>query len=366
MERADPHVHPWRHRLRASLSWLHLWIGLSAGGLFAVLGLSGSVLSFHSELLLTQHPQLAAQRPVADGAVLRDLMATWAPRGMTGVDVPRPSLPVWQGYFTDDSRRYFATDTGELLLTRTTDDDWLLWLHELHTHFLAGEAGEEVVGVVGWIACFLLLSGLYLWWPRFGRWLAHLRPYANPPVRRWLTWHRSAGAIALPVLLLVTLCGVGMVYHDGARTLLVGLLGGDAPPKPPKLAASATPIDWPRALAAAQAGLPDARLSRISTPRDGHHVLNMRAQMRGEWHPNGRSLVFVDGASGRVLGTLDATAQRAGVRATEAIYPLHIGAVGGLPYRVAVAVAGLVPCFLLVTGFLFWLRRRAARRGARR
>jgi uncharacterized iron-regulated membrane protein len=183
-------------------------------------------------------------------------------------------------------------------------------------------------------------------------------------VRRWLTWHRSAGAIALPLLLLVTLCGVGMVYHDGARTLLVSLFGGGDTPRPPKLAAAPAPIGWPRALAAARAGLPGARLSRIAVPRDGNRVLSIRAHMDNEWHPNGRSLVFVDGASGEVLATHDATAQRAGARATEAIYPLHVGAVGGPAYRIAVALAGLLPSFLLVTGFLFWRRRRAARRSA--
>jgi uncharacterized iron-regulated membrane protein len=90
-------------------------------------------------------------------------------------------------------------------------------------------------------------------------------------------------------------------------------------------------------------------------------VVAIRARANGEWHPNGRSLVFVDGADGQLLGRHDATAQRAGARASEAIYPLHIGAVGGPLYRWAVAFAGLLPSFFLVTGFLFWRRRRAAR-----
>lgn len=361
-----PHAPRWRHRLRMAISWVHLWVGLTAGVAFAVLGLSGTVLTFHSELLLAQHPRIAQQQPMADAAVLAELMQRWAPQGMTGIDVPRASMPVWQGYFADDSRRYFATDSGELLLTRTTDNDWLLWLHELHTHFLAGETGAEVVGIAGWIAVFMLLSGLYLWWPRLGRWLAHLRVYGGPPVRRWLTWHRSAGVITLPLLLLVTLCGVGMIYHDAARTLLVAAFGGDDPPKPPKLAATPHALDWPRVLATAQAALPDAALSRIAVPRAGGRMVNFRARMSGEWHPNGRSLVFVDGADGALLGTHDATSQQAGARATEAIYPLHIGAVGGSPYRIAVALSGLLPAFLLVTGFLFWRRRTAGRGASRR
>jgi uncharacterized iron-regulated membrane protein len=46
---------------------------------------------------------------------------------------------------------------------------------------------------------------------------------------------------------------------------------------------------------------------------------------------------------------------------TEAIYPLHIGAVGGTLVRWLTALAGLVPAFLLVTGLLFWWRRPARR-----
>ena len=80
--------------------------------------------------------------------------------------------------------------------------------------------------------------------------------------------------------------------------------------------------------------------------------------MPDEWHVNGRSTVHVDLAGNEVLLAHDATAQAAGARMTEAIYPLHIGAVGGPLMRWLTALSGLVPAFLLGTGFLFWLRRR--------
>lgn len=68
--------------------------------------------------------------------------------------------------------------------------------------------------------------------------------------------------------------------------------------------------------------------------------------------------MFVDAAGNRLLLAHDATRQALGARLDEAVYPLHIGAVGGRPYRWAVALAGVLPTFLLVTGFLLWLRRR--------
>lgn len=357
-----PTVPPtFKRRLRAALSWLHLWLGLSVGAVFAVVGLSGTVLAFHTDLLTWQHPQLAAHAPVADGAVLERVLAQWTPQGLTAIDLPRAALPVWQAYFGDGSRRYFAPEDGTLLLARSEHDDVLLWLHELHTALLGGEAGHQVLGVIGWICLGLLLTGLYLWWPKWGRVLAHLRLYKGPPVRRWLTWHRSAGAFGLPLILLLTLTGVGMVYHDGARAVLTALFGGGAAPKAPKLASDGRAPQWTRVLATAQAALPGARLTRIAPPAPGNGVIGFRAQAVDEWHPNGRSLVSVDAAGTRVLLRHDATQQPLGARIDEAIYPLHIGAVGGPAYRWAAALGGLLPTFGLVTGFLFWRRRRGHR-----
>lgn len=350
-----------KRRLRAALSWLHLWVGLSVGAAFAVIGLSGTVLVFHADLLTWQQPQLAAHAPVADAAVLERVLAQWTPRGLTSIDLPREALPVWQAYFSDGSRRYFAPEDGALLLARSEHDDALLWLHELHTALLGGEAGHQVLGVIGWICLGLLLTGLYLWWPKWGHVQAHLRIYKGPPVRRWLTWHRSIGVIVLPLLLLLTLTGVGMVYHDGARKVLTALFGGGTVPKAAKIAGDGQAPHWTRVLATAQAALPGARLSRIAPPAPGDGAVGFRAQAAGEWHPHGRSLVSVDLAGTRVLLRHDATRQALGARVTEAIYPLHIGAVGGRAYRWATAVSGLLPAFLLVTGFLFWRRRRGHR-----
>lgn len=347
-----------RRRVRAVIAWLHLWVGLGVGAVFAVAGLSGSLLVFGEELLRWQHPQIAAFEPHVDGDVLTGILSRESALGLRGVHLPHVDRPVWTGFYVDGRERLFAPDDGRLLLERTTDNDALVWLFELHAHLLGGEAGEQVLGVVGWISLGLLLSGLYLWWPKRGRMRAQLRVYRGPPVRRWLTWHRSAGVVLLPLLLLSTLTGVGMIYHDGARTLLTTVFGGEDTPVPPTRDARRTDVDWPAVLARAQAALPGARLTRTGLPAPDSDVVSFRAQAIGEWHPNGRSTVHVDRAGRELLLVHDATSQRLGARMTEAIYPLHIGAVGGLTMKWLTVLAGLMPAFLLVTGFLYWRRRR--------
>lgn len=350
---------PTRRRVRAVLSWLHLWAGLTAGLVFALASLAGTVLVFHVDLLKLQHPQLTQHEVVADGRVLGQLIERWGPEGMRSLDLPRDELPVWQAYFEDGHRQYFAPEDGALLLYRSQHDDVLLWLHEWHVDLLGGKTGREVWGVIGWISLAMILVGLYLWWPKGGRYLAQLKMHAGPPVRRWLTWHRSSGVILLPLLLLATVTGVGMVYSKGFQKVLVAVFGGENV-KAPELPANATPIDWTKAIADARTALPGARLARVSVPDPDEGVIGFRAQANGEWHPVGRSTVALS-RDGRVLQAFDATGHRLGMRISQAFYPLHVGAVGGGLMKWLTALTGLLPGFLLVTGFLFWRRRRGKR-----
>ncbi|RMH91052.1 PepSY domain-containing protein [Lysobacter pythonis] len=349
---------------RRLLSRLHLWSGLGVGLLFGLIGLAGAVLVFHVPLLRMQHPRLAAHTAQADGGVLAALMARESARGLRALDLPRPALPVWQGHYRDGSRRYFAPEDGELLLTRTPDDDALLWLHEFHVELLGGETGEAVLGVVGCIGLSMLLIGLYLWWPKPGRMLAQLKVHANPPPRRWLSWHRSLGAVLSPLMLLATLTGLGMVYQDAYSKALTGIFGGEPLPAPTSGRVSDAAPDWPRILALAASTLPDARIRRVNTPTPGQDQVTVRLQAEGEWHPNGRSMVVSDRGGHLLRLRRDARTLAPGHRIAMALYPLHIGAVGGPAPRWATALAGIVPMFLFVTGLLFWLRRRGHRHRA--
>lgn len=346
--------------LRHWLRKLHLWLGLSVGTVYALIALSGSVLALQGPLLRAAHPKLAAHAlptPTQEAVVLERIAREWSSRGLRSADLPDAELPVWQLYFNGGVRRYLDPASGELLLTRTPDNDVLLALRDWHTHLLAGHAGETWLGVLGWSSLFMLISGAVLWWPRRGWLLAHLKPHAQPPVRRWLTWHRSFGALSLPVVLLVTLTGTLMCYHAGTRQALQGLFGDTPePPQPTTIALRPDPIDWPAVLAAARLALPGATLGRLSFPSERDGSVTLRVHVPGEWNPTGRSVVWIDPYQARVLGVSDATRADTGAQVNNAVYPLHAGTTGPL-WRTLVIVSGLLPPFFLITGFLFWRGR---------
>ena len=148
-------------RFRPVLKWLHLWLGLSVGLVFAVVSLTGTVLVFQSELLLAAHPELERERlpPLAlQGHALARIVAGAEESGIRSIDLPSPRLPAWQAFAAQGERHYFDPANGELLLVRNTGNDAVMWMRDLHTHMLAGEAGEQLLGAYGIVSLFLLLS----------------------------------------------------------------------------------------------------------------------------------------------------------------------------------------------------------------
>jgi uncharacterized iron-regulated membrane protein len=358
---------PWRLRGRPRqwLQRLHLWLGLSVGVAYALIALSGSALAWQKPWLRAAYPQLAghalpdaAQR----AAVLARLTAQWPAQGLRSADLPLAGLPVWQLYFADGTRRYLDPASGELLLTRPPRGDLLGVIYDWHLHLLAGETGEEVLGVLGWLALFLLVSGPLLWWPGRRNLGTSLRPHAQPPTRRWLSWHRSTGVLAWPLLVLVSLTGTLMVYGTGTgRVLRLVFADPPPPPRPAAIAWRDAPIDWGAVLDAAQRALPGAALHRVALPQARDGQVSIRAQAPGEWHQVGRSTVWLDPWTATVLGHYDATKDGLGTRINQAVYPVHSGGVGGRTWRIAVTAAGVLPAFFLVTGFLFWRARKRPR-----
>lgn len=359
--------HPWR--LRDPLRKLHLWLGLSVGLAFAVLALSGTVLAFQTDLLRWRHPELFAHAlptPEQRAAILERIHATEWPAPLRAIDTPTADMPMWQLSLGGEKRVYLDPTDGHQLLVRSKNDDFVLWLRDLHTHLLSGHNGETALGVLGLAELGLILIGLTLWWPRRGHWRHAVRMYAQPPTRRWRSWHQGIGALLFPFLLLSTLTGVTLIYKDTTRSALAALFGDKSskPPKAPAVTPSDAPLQWSAALAAAQAALPQAELRRITLPNDKNAALTIRARGPQEWNAVGRSVVVVDPYSAKVLSVYDAQTQGGGAKLVDKIYPVHSGQVGGVPWQLVIGVVGVLPAFFLVTGFLFWRTRTRHRKHA--
>ena len=351
-------------RFRHTLKVLHLWLGLSLGVLLALVTLSGSVLLFEEPLFAAGHPELAS-RPLPDlatqGRSLQAILASPDGKGLRGLSFPDAALPVWEAQQRGGDRLYFDATDGTRLFQRSKSSDGLLLLLDWHTHLLAGEVGETVLGVVACAGLFMLFSGVWLYWPGRQRALRHLKPHTQPPLLRWASLHRFVGVVALPLLVVMIGTGTTMAYRGAVRAGLASAFSEPAPARPPKTPPSREPIDWPAVLVAAQSAAPDAQLTRLMLPSKDNGTAVLRIRRPGEWNPAGRSSLWMDPVAVKVLGGDDATALGPGGRLANALFPIHSAAVGGIAWRVLASITGMLPMFLLVTGFLFWRARQRRR-----
>lgn len=356
---------------------VHLCLAMMLGGLFVLTGLSGSVLVFDHAIdealnpsLLTLDAPVAESQRLSYDALLEKARAYALSRDyyVSGFTAPRHAASTqlfWMkprnepGMVTYEL--YLNPLTGEVLGQRQWGEYLTSFLYMFHHTLWLGKPGKLTLGFSAIGMVVLLLTGLYIWWPRGqGRhqWKAALSIKSKAGLlRRLFDLHRVAGIYGLIVLLVVVCTGIYMVFPDTIRSWTAGA----TPP------VSLTRLDTPaqadmtvaETFALARKELPESSFSRLYTgdgtqawlmtfateedPRDGHGYNRLSI------HP----------------GTHGVLAKRRWSDASTAdrffgwMFPLHNGEALGMGGRVVVFIAGFLPTVLMVTGIWRWLRKRA-------
>ncbi len=372
---------------RARRLWLdvHLYVGLVLGGLFALLGLTGSVLVFYLGVDEALNPVLQVSRPVIEvpspDVVLSRVQALYPEHdGPWRIEMPlatNDALRVRYYNPPETAGRGFAPlmlslDPDSLQVTsgRLWGDYAVTWLYDLHYTLLLGSAGKTAVGIAGLVLLVSLFSGLYLWWPSRARLGAALKPVLRRgAVRKTYDLHVLSGVYGFVVLAVLALTGSVLALPDEARSVVDSF----SPLRPSfrapagLLEEGATPIPLAEAVRIAQARFPGAELRWIETPGRAGKPISVRfhqAAEPGRRFP--RSQVWVHPASGDILAVRDPLENSGGDTFMDWMHPLHNGEVFGLAGRLLACLGGLLPVLAFVTGWLRWRHKVRARKASAR
>lgn len=128
--------------------------------------------------------------------------------------------------FTVHVDPYTGTVLGEIDENRTS----YAWAKKLHGTLLLGTAGDYVIEIAAGFGVLLILTGLYLWWPRNGRTVrdALIPTAAGGPRNRWRNLHAALGAWAAPMLLFFFVSGLAWTpFWGGALVQTWSSLPGE-------------------------------------------------------------------------------------------------------------------------------------------
>ena len=371
-----------QRKFRALTLTIHRWIGLGVGLVFALLGLSGSLLVFYPEIDLWLNPiQQVRPGPLPDFSLQKAIDALH--HQYPSLDGPwRLEMPVAEGRPINARYARPAQMTGRsfapMMVTldpetlhptssRIWGDYAMTWLYNLHYTLLLDKPGRYAVGVVGLFALLSLLGGIYLWWPSARRWWAALKPQIRSGlVRATYDGHALSGSYGLLLLLVLSFTGTMLALPEYARPLVNDISPLYQMPHLNSLPQGGQAmIDADRAVALARAELPEGVLRWLETPAGETGCYRVNLWLPGDpGYRFPRSNVWVDAYSGRILAVRSSRQLSPGDTFFAWQHPLHNGEVFGLTGRILACVGGLLPTLLWITGLMRWQQKRKAHRKA--
>ncbi len=375
----------------------HRWVGLAMTLFLVLAGLTGTALAFREELDAWLAPELHRAAPGAgaplDPFKLREMVerSLPPPARLDGVQFRlEPGHTVMlraSGPGLGYDQVFVDPRTGHVQGLRQSEAIGLApaqlmpFLFKLH-HSLAlpGQWGTLLLGVVSllWtIDCFV---GAWLTWPR-----------ARPALPRWkqawqVKWHsgwqranhdlhRAGGLWLWAVLLLFAWSSVMFNLRDPVYRPVMALAfnfddSWTAVPALPKPLEHPV-LDWRQGHAAARVAMQematqhgftiDAEERLLLNRHKGVYLYMVHSSLDLREHV-GNTAVLVDANTGERRGHWLPTGGEAGNTVSNWLGALHMGHVGGLAWRTAVAVVGVLVTALALTGVVIWAIKARARR----
>jgi uncharacterized iron-regulated membrane protein len=373
--------------MRKLFFWLHLTAGLCAGTLILTMCVTGTLLMYERQINswsdhrnIQSPPSPAGTAPLAPEDLLAKVRQTSGvtPSGLwlyAGAGLPA------EIQFGEDGSLLVNPYTGDSLgsaATRTRR--FFSVVKSWHRWFGMGgstrNTGKTLMDAGNLVFFLMVLSGLYLWFPRSTKW-QYIRPVLL--FRRNLSgkardfnWHNVIGVWAWVPLFLIVGCGVVMSY-SWANNLVFRVTGTPLPAPGNGGAGGAREGKLPpkyaglnQAWSTAEAANPGWTSMRMPIPTRANTPLNFTIDRSDVGLPQGRGTLLVDQATGNVVSWMPYSEESLGRRVRLLMRFTHTGESLGIAGQTIAGIATAGGGVMVCTGFALSLRRLWAWRRRRR
>ena len=371
---------------------IHLWLSVPFGIIIALICFSGAMLVFEQEITQKVQKEIYFVEAQDRQPLPADSLMLCATRqlpdsvSITGLTIyPEPDR-AWQLSLSKPKKAaaYINPYTGELT-GKTKRLPFFSTMFRLHRWLLDSAKpqggifwGKVIVGISTLAFVFVLISGIFIWWPRTRKALkTRLQICCNRGMKRfWYDLHVAGGMYALILLLAMALTGLtwSFKWYNNAFYTVFGVKTsqqsrakqpetekgkpnssqngkGQKPQEDARLAkVRQSTCSWQRVYEQLAAENPEYRqiqLSKNTASVYFHRWGNQRAADRYTF----------DVKSGQITeetpyASLDKSGKIRGW-----IYSVHVGEWGGMLTRVLTVLVALLGASLPLTGYYLWIAR---------
>ncbi len=376
---------------RRILFWTHLVGGLLAAMLILLMSVTGVLLTYEKQMIawadrefrLPAVPANASRLPL--GALVAKATEAGKP-APSGIVVERdPAMPVALQYgrnplvYMDPySGVVLGEGRQEMRAFMSSMREWHRWMA------VSGEGRADaraITGAANVVFLFLVITGMYLWWPRSLTW-NHLRPvlWFRGGLRgkaRDFNWHNAAGFWCAIPLFFVVFSAVFISYPWASKWLVetfdgpsTPVAGGPGPARPATGQSGDALKAWPPGLDGgfvhATNRMADWRTITVALPRAAGEPLGFSIARGTGGQPQHRGTLNVAQESGEVIGWEPFESMSAGRRARLWMRFVHTGEYYGVLGQTIAGIASAGGVLLVYTGVALSVRRFLAWRARRR
>lgn len=375
---------------RKVLFQLHWILGITAGIVLAIVGATGALLSFEQQIVASlasegREVEAAGRTPLTAAELLTRIAGEQQDKHIVGLSIVRQPSQTVRVTFAPREQRYVDPYTGALLApTASGAETFFRNVRQLHRWLMLGELGElgdrdigrQIVGACTMLLLFMVLTGLYLRWPR-GPAARRLRTWLVPDFRlkgRAVLWnlHSVIGTWVLPVYLVIALTGLQWSY-EWYRDGLYSIAGVERPAGPegsregrgagppaerggsPDLAAFT--LAWQTFAQETGGRFASVNVNLAARPGKPMEFRYLEEHPR---HERAFNTLAID-SEGRVAKQERYADKALAARLVSSIFPLHSGSYFGLAGVIVFLIASLAMPVFAVTGWIMYLQRRAPR-----
>ncbi|MFA9218886.1 MAG: PepSY-associated TM helix domain-containing protein [Sphingomonadaceae bacterium] len=252
---------------------------------------------------------------------------------------------------------YIDPYTLRVLGSMAVDDRFKLWAQRLHSRLLQGEGWRWLIELAASWMMVMLLTGVYLWWPRGTQ---RGLPQAGARGRNaWRQWHAFLGVALGLVSLIILLTGLTWSQRAGDQIQRLAEWSGQATQAAPRDYTSTVltghvPIGYQRAWELARQQAPQVAMQL--TPPAGETGV-WRIQSIDHSQPGQRFKLMLDSFTGERLYFAGWDSEKTFGKATALGIPFHRGEFGWWN-QALLLVFGLSVLFSLVSGWVMFFKRR--------
>lgn len=363
-----------KHQKRWFGKW-HTYLGILAGAVIVIIGLTGSLLVFREEIEEILNPGLNTvplrnQKSLDIGELVRATKARYPAMNfwqISRVSLENGSNVVYSIYDPVAKEvSYFNPYTAEKLArpTRHKGEGFMNLVTEIHHELLLEEVGQYIVGAATLILIVLTISGLRLWIPRKWNQVKSVLTidFGAGFKRQNLDWHNVVGFYSSPVILLLALSGLCLTIMFLTYSLSSSLGSDIIKIMQPQASLHSVeikdkqPLPVDSVLVIAKRALPQSRVFAIGIPQIKTAIYSVRLLPLDSEREVDRQELGIEQYSGKVLYNSESD-QTGFDKALEWVSPIHYGSFGGLPTKILAFMGGLAPLALFITGFLIWWPR---------